>query len=227
MPKRILQWLMIAMLLIAARAHALSAEEAKGIASGESDARVAALQKAVENADERTVRFLQALSDDAVKLVGNVPVIMVDGKGVDPVTQAEVAVPDTAEDVMNNNRMRGELDNALAAVKLLSPDVAVRRAAINTLNGQVDAGQLPLLEKALATEAVPDLKEKLQQLRAAALLGQRRPRQAPRSRYTAGRQRTGSHQDFAGRAPAGRNRWLCESCLAKKPGCRGSPSCMG
>jgi urea transport system permease protein len=171
MPKRILQWLMIAMLLIAARAHALSAEEAKGIASGESDARVAALQKAVENADERTVRFLQALSDDAVKLVGNVPVIMVDGKGVDPVTQAEVAVPDTAEDVMNNNRMRGELDNALAAVKLLSPDVAVRRAAINTLNGQVDAGQLPLLEKAIATEAVPELKEKLQQLRAAAMLG--------------------------------------------------------
>ncbi|WP_138514599.1 urea ABC transporter permease subunit UrtB [Rhodoferax bucti] len=171
MPKRIFQWLMIAMLLIAARAYALSADEAKSMASGESDARVAALQKAVENADARTVRFIQALADDAVKLVGEVPVMVLDGKGIDPVTQAEVSVPDTAEDVMNNNRMRGELDTALAAVKLLSPEVEVRRAAIKTLGGQVDAGKLPLLEKALASETAPDLKEKLQLLRAAAMLG--------------------------------------------------------
>lgn len=141
------------------------------MASGESDARVAALQKAVQYADARTVRFIQALVDDAVKLVGEVPVMVLDGKGIDPVTQAEVSVPDTAEDVMNNNRIRGELDTALAAVKLLSPDVEVRRAAIKTLGGQVDAGKLPLLEKALANETAPDLKEKLQQLRAAAMLG--------------------------------------------------------
>jgi urea transport system permease protein len=171
MPKKILYWLMVATLLIAPRVHALNADEAKAIASGESDARVAALQKAVEGADERTVRFIQALADDAVKLVGEVPVIVVDGKGIDPVTHAEVQVPDTAEDVMNNNRMRGELDTALAAVKLLSSDVAVRRAAIKTLGGQVDAGKLPLLEKALAQETDMDLKEKLGMLRAAAMLG--------------------------------------------------------
>jgi urea transport system permease protein len=177
MPKRILQLLMMAMLVLAGRAQALSANEAKAMALGESDARVAALQKAVVNADERTVRFIQALSDDAVKLVGDVPVMMVDGKGVDPVTQAEVTVPDTAEDVMNNNRMRGELDTALAAVKLLSPDASVRRAAIKTLGGQVDTEKLPLLEKALASETAPDLKEQLQLLRAAALLGSQDPAQ--------------------------------------------------
>ncbi|CAM8642257.1 LivH Branched-chain amino acid ABC-type transport system, permease components [Comamonadaceae bacterium] len=175
MPKKLLQLLTIAMLLIATRASALSADEAKSIAIGESDARVAALQKAVESADARTVRFIQALSDDAVKLVGEVPVMVIDGKGLDPVTLAEVTVPDTAEDVMNNNRMRGELDTALAAVKLLSPEVAIRRAAIQTLGGQVDTGKLPLLEKALATETEPALKEALQQLRAAALLGSDNP----------------------------------------------------
>ncbi len=175
MPKKLLQLLTIAMLLIATRASALSADEAKAIAVGESDARVAALQKAVESADARTVRFIQALSDDAVKLVGEVPVMVIDGKGLDPVTLAEVTVPDTAEDVMNNNRMRGELDTALAAVKLLSPEVAIRRAAIQTLGGQVDTGKLPLLEKALATETEPALKEALQQLRAAALLGSDNP----------------------------------------------------
>lgn len=145
------------------------------MASGDSDARVAALHKAVEGADDRTVRFIQALSDDAVKLIGEVPVMVVDGKGVDPVTRAEVMVPDTAEDVMNNNRMRGELDTALAALSLLSPDATVRSAAIKTLEGQVDAAKLPLLEKALATESVPDLKEKLQLLRAAAMLGSEDP----------------------------------------------------
>ena len=127
------------------------------------------------SADARTVSFIQALSDDAVKLVGEVPVMVIDGKGLDPVTLAEVTVPDTAEDVMNNNRMRGELDTALAAVKLLSPEVAIRRAAIQTLGGQVDTGKLPLLEKALATETEPALKEALQQLRAAALLGSDNP----------------------------------------------------
>jgi urea transport system permease protein len=175
MPKRILYWMTIATLLITPRAYSLSVDEAKAIASGESDARVEALQKAVENPDERTVRFIQALSDDAVKLVGEVPVIVVDGKGIDPVTQAEVQVPDTAEDVMNNNRMRGELDTALAAVKLLSPDATVRRAAIKTLGGQVDAGKLPLLQKALAQETEPDLKDMLNMLRAAAMLGSDNP----------------------------------------------------
>ena len=131
MPKQIIQLLLFATVFVAGSAHALTAQEAKAIASGESDARVAALQAAVAKADERTVRFIQALSDDSVKLVGDVPVMVVDGKGVDPVTNAEVAIPDTAEDVMNNNRMRGELDNALAAVKLLSSDVAVRLSLIH------------------------------------------------------------------------------------------------
>ncbi len=177
MPKRILSSMALAMTFIAGSANALTLSEAKSIASGESDARVAALQKAVETADERTMRFIQALADDAVKLVGGVPVVVLDGKGMDPVTQAEVVVPDTAEDVMNNNRMRAELDNALAALQLLSPDVAVRRAAIKTLDGQVDADKLSLLDKALAAETVPDLKDKLQLLRAAAMLGSENPAQ--------------------------------------------------
>jgi urea transport system permease protein len=72
---------------------------------------------------------------------------------------------------MNNNRMRGELDTALAALKLLSSDEAVRRDAIKTLQGEVDESKLALLDKALAQETVADLRDKLGQLRAAALLG--------------------------------------------------------
>ena len=163
--------LVIAAMLLSASAHALTADEAKAIAVGEGDARIEALRTAVLNPDEKTTAFIQALSDDAVKVVSGKPFIVKDDKGLDPVTGVAVALPDTAEDVMNNNRMRGELDNALAALKLLSSDEAVRRAAIKTLQGEVDESKLALLDKALAQESVADLKDKLGQLRAAALLG--------------------------------------------------------
>ena len=77
--------------------------------------RIEALNKAVAVADEKTAAFVQAMSDDAVKVAGDKVFVVRDGKGTDPVTGAEVAVPETAEDVTNNNRMRGELDTALAA----------------------------------------------------------------------------------------------------------------
>ena len=132
--------LAIAALLLSASAHALTAPQAQAIAVGEGDARIEALHAAVAQPDEKTVAFIQALSDDAVKLVAGKPVIVVGDKGQDPVSGVTVALPDSAEDVMNNNRMHGELDNALAVLKLLSPDEAVRRAAIKTLQGAVDEG---------------------------------------------------------------------------------------
>jgi urea transport system permease protein len=162
--------LVIAALLLSASAHALTSDEARAIAVGEGDARIEALHAAVAKPDEKTVAFIQALSDEAVKVVAGKPVIVAGDKGQDPVTGVAVALPDTAEDVMNNNRMRGELDAALASLRLLSPDESVRRAAIKTLQGEVDESRLPLLEKAYAQEAVAELKDQLAQLRAAAML---------------------------------------------------------
>jgi len=171
MPYRILQGLCLAMLCLAGSAHALTAEQAKTMAVGEGDTRIEALRIAVTGADEKTIAFIQALADDAVKIVANRPVIAKDGKAVDPVTGTETALPDTFEDVMNNNRMRGELDGALAALQLLSTDVTVRRAAVKTLQGDADEGKLPLIAKARAQETVADIKDQLEQLRAAVLLG--------------------------------------------------------
>ena len=158
-------------LLCCFQAFALTAEQAKAIAVGEGDARIEALRGVVQDADDTTTRFIQALADDAVKIVAGKPVLLIDGKGLDPVTGAEVAIPDTAEDVLNNNRMRGEIDLALAALKLLSKDANVRRDAVKTLQAEVDESKLPLIEKALAQETVQDIKDRMEQLRAAALLG--------------------------------------------------------
>jgi urea transport system permease protein len=170
MPKKVRQWFCVLALCVLPNAYGLTPDQAKAIAVGEGDARIDALRAAIVGADEKTVQFIQALADDTVKLVADKPMIVKDDKAFDPVTGLEAALPDTAEGVMNNNRMRGELDSALATLKLLSPDVAVRTQAIKTLQGEVDESKLPMLDKAFEQEAVPELKDRLGLLRAAALL---------------------------------------------------------
>ena len=167
---RCLAWL-IATLLCGTPAHALTPQQALALAVGEAETRIAALNAVLAGADERTVALIQAMSDDAVKFTDAAVFVMKDGKGHDPVTGVEVAVPEAAEDVINNNQMRGELDAALASIKLFSPDVAVRTEAVKTLQGEPDEAKLPLIEKALAAETVPAVKASLDHIRSAMLLG--------------------------------------------------------
>lgn len=158
-------------LLLAAHAHALTADEVKGMAIGETEARVAALAKAAAVADDKTAAFIQALSDDAVKTKGDKVFVVKDDKAYDPLTGAETPLPADAEDVINPNLMRSEIDNALAALKLFSKDEKQRRDAIKTLGGDTDEARLPLIEKAYAAETVPELKNQLELMRSAILLG--------------------------------------------------------
>ncbi|MCY7306417.1 MAG: urea ABC transporter permease subunit UrtB [Rhodoferax sp.] len=152
-------------------ALALTADDARSIAIGETDARIEALNKALVQADDRTAAFLQALSEDAVKAAGDKLFIVRDGKGFDLLTGAAAEVPEGAEDVINNNRMRGELDAALASLRLFSKDEKLRREGIKVLQGESDESRLPLIEKAYAAEQNPQLKEQLGLIRAAVLLG--------------------------------------------------------
>ncbi|WP_427913130.1 urea ABC transporter permease subunit UrtB [Ramlibacter sp. MMS24-I3-19] len=153
------------------QAHALTDAEARGMAIGESDARIAAINQAMPRADARTAAFLQALADDAVKTAGDKVFVVRDDKATDPVTGAGVQLPADAEDVVNNNRMRGEIDGALAALQLFSEDVRQRAAAVRALQQEPDESRLPLIEKALVAEKDAGIKEQLALVRAAALLG--------------------------------------------------------
>ncbi len=81
-----------------------------------------------------------------------------------------MVVPDDAEDVVNNNRMRGELDTAMAALKLFSKDAKLRAAAVAELQKEPDESKLPLIEKAYAAEPEGAIKQQLGLVRAAALL---------------------------------------------------------
>jgi urea transport system permease protein len=161
----------LTLLFIAGSAYSITAEEVKGITLGETDSRIETLNKAMLTADDKTAAFLQALSDDAVKVAGDKILVLKGDKAVDAVTEAEVTLPDDAEDVINNNRMRGEIDSALAALKLFSKNDTVRAAAVQQLRSDADETKLPLIEKALATEQNAAIKEQLGMVRAAALLG--------------------------------------------------------
>ena len=146
------RWAVLLGALLSCNAHALTADEALGMAVGESDARIEALGKAVANGDDKTAAFLQALTDDAVKVAAGKVLVVKDGKGLDPVSGQAVDVPPDAEDVMLNNRLRGEIDTALAALKLFSSDLSLRQQAALALLKEPDASRAPVLEKALASE---------------------------------------------------------------------------
>jgi urea transport system permease protein len=163
--------LLLTAALLAAPAMALTPKQALDLVSGEADTRITALNAVIDGADEKTIALIQAIADDAVKFTAAAVYVVKDGKGFDPVTGAELAVPDDAEDVINNNQMRGELDAALATIKLFSPDAKVRADAVKTLQSEPDESKLPLIEKAYAAEAVPAIKTSLERIRSAMLLG--------------------------------------------------------
>ena len=156
-------------------AHAMTAAQALAVAVGESDERIAALAALVQSPEPQTLQYLQALSEGKVKIVANAPVVLRDGKALDAATGATLALSADvlagAPDAMVNNRLRGEIDNALSALQLLSPLPSVRRDAVKALQGQVGEAQIPLIETAIAKETEADIGERLALLRAGALLG--------------------------------------------------------
>jgi urea transport system permease protein len=162
--------LFLLLLMCGLSAHALDAQQLRAMAAGDNDERIAALQAAVSRADPALQRFAQALLDDEVKFNAERVFIVHDGKTVDAATGAEVPLPEGVEDVVNNNRMRRELQAALAALKLFSPDARARAKAIAELKDQADESKLPLIEKAEHAETDSGLKAQLALLKAAVLV---------------------------------------------------------
>ncbi|MBV8605597.1 MAG: urea ABC transporter permease subunit UrtB [Pelomonas sp.] len=175
MPIRLL--LLCCLLLAPLAARALSPAQARALADGDTDARIAALDQAVAANAPGLAPFAQALLDDAVKLTP-AAVLVVDGaQAHDAAGGAPAALPDDAADVVNNNRMRGALQAALAALELRAPDPARRRAAVAALAAAgLDESLLPLVEQALGAETDAALKSSLRQLRATVMVGASDPK---------------------------------------------------
>ena len=128
--------------LLAPPAHAVDAALVQRIATGDNDEKVAVLAKIVAAADPSDIPFLQSLAEGTVT---------VDGKPV------EITV---------NNRLRREIEGAIAALKLVDPDRATRLAAAKELSGGAEPGILPAVKKALSTEKDPEIKPLLEAIMA-------------------------------------------------------------
>ena len=147
--------LAFALLCIAPLAHAkLDADVVKLLATDDSDDKVKAIAKLGAMATPESVALLKALRDETVYTTaeGRVLVADADGGAVDPVTDEALKLPEGADGITINNRLRGALDAAESGLQLLSPDVSVRRAGAAALQQAADVEQLPLIQRALASE---------------------------------------------------------------------------
>ncbi len=160
----------LALALLALSAQALTADQARDMATGDNDARAAAIARTAATADPAAQAFLEALRDDEVKVAGERVFVVRGGAVRDAATGAAAVLPDDAEDVVVNNRLRGEIEAALAALKLRSADRAERAQAIRELADAADEAGLPLIEAAWQAETDAALKDRLALLRARLLV---------------------------------------------------------
>nr|WP_297387099.1 urea ABC transporter permease subunit UrtB [uncultured Roseateles sp.] len=164
-----------AFLAFAPAAHALTQPQALAVAQGETDDRIAAIARLVATPDDRTAPLLQALADERLKLGPDQRVLIASEAGVvDAATGAPVTLAAEAasslEDVMLNNRLRGALDGALAALRLSSADRSERLAAAKALlDAGGDESRVALLDVAIAKERDDAVRDALTLARAAAL----------------------------------------------------------
>jgi urea transport system permease protein len=94
-----------------------------------------------------------------------------DGKAIDAATGAAVAsIPDSASVVRLNNRLRRTVEAAAGGLTLLSPDVAMRITAAQSVFKSHEEAMLPTVDSALAKETNKTARQALSEARAAILL---------------------------------------------------------
>jgi urea transport system permease protein len=143
---------------------ALTVTDLAPLAADDFDAKSAAIDKLIANADAPSVAVLNALSDGSLVATDSGRVlIQTDDGNKDPLTGQKVEAPD-AQPVTLNNLLRSKVSGALSGLELSSPDIEKRRAAIDELLKNADPSIKPLVDRARAKETDPTLKKRLDTL---------------------------------------------------------------
>ena len=130
--------LLILLCLVASPVYALDKAALGKLAEGDNDEKIAAIGALVAEGDPQALAVLARFAEGEVE---------VDGKKVE---------------VVVNNRLRGAVAEALAALRLLSPERALRLAAAKALATGADASMLPLVKRALEKEQDADVRPLLE-----------------------------------------------------------------
>ena len=153
--------LLLALATIAAPpARALDAALVHKLALGDSsEDRIAAVNELLESGDEQAEPLLRALLAGSVQTSGDRVLIVSGDAAVDAVTGERVSpLPADAIDVVMNNRVRGVLDAAVSALRLVSRDRDTRLKAARELADDPRAAALPIVRKVLGRETDPELR---------------------------------------------------------------------
>jgi urea transport system permease protein len=149
------------------KARAQDAKTVEKLAFGDGDEKIEAIAALVAAGDEKSAAVLQALADGELYTSGKRALIVNGDAATDAATGEKLAaVPDDKEDITVNNRLRRELGAALAALRLVSPDLEIRKSSVKELLANAEPGMLPLVKKALEKEADPGIRSTLEQVAA-------------------------------------------------------------
>ena len=120
------------------------------------EARVEAIRRLAVSQEARAIEVLRALGDESLAVIddGRRAVIVDAGRMTDAVTGESLGTaPPNVETIIINNRLRGEIGSAIAALKLGSTDRATRLAAARELQGSDNEEALPIIESAAQKES--------------------------------------------------------------------------
>ncbi|MGB8882876.1 MAG: urea ABC transporter permease subunit UrtB [Azonexus sp.] len=145
------------------------------LAAEDSSDKVAAIRQLTQTADPDAVRVLKAMAEDGLFLAGDKAVIIDGDQAFDAATGTKMRMPANPESVTVNNRIRGELAGALAALELFDAERAVRLASARKLQSKVAPDMAPLLARALEKESDGEIKALLTLAHAQASLGDADP----------------------------------------------------
>jgi len=152
-------------------AQALDPATVRQLAAEDGDTKLAAINKLVTAGDVAALPLFKAMQDDTLQVFNGRLVIVAEGGLRDAVTgEAVNAPPDKLGPIVVNNRIRGALDTAMAALKLIAPQREERLAAAKAVATEAGEEMLPLIERALEKETDPDVKALLVQASAAIAL---------------------------------------------------------
>lgn len=146
--------LFFALLGVAQLAFAIDAATVQGLALDDTSAKLERLEALSLSADTSAIPVLEALFEGNLYLAdGTRPVIVSATATIDALSMKAIEpAPQNVEKVSINNRVRRQLETTIAALKLVSPDTAVRLKAAQQLAGQAEPEMLPLIERALNAE---------------------------------------------------------------------------
>lgn len=153
--------LVLAMLLFIPMHFALAEGAAKldamilaPLADGDTNAKLQTISQLSQLSDPAAARVLKALAGENLVATpqGKILIQASDSRAWDPLNGNESALPDNADIITINNRLRRAINGALAATDLLSDDPQARLAAAKRLQHSGDASTITLLENARSRE---------------------------------------------------------------------------